>query len=83
MKKDRVAKDSHFRFLFSPSSGYTDHPLTSMRAVIAKRLCQSKSTSPHGYATMECNIDALNRIRADFAKAGTAPEALLTRPLCI
>ena len=56
--------------LFSPSSGYTDHPLTSMRAVIAKRLCQSKSTSPHGYATLECNVDNLNKIRADFANAG-------------
>ena len=44
--------------------------MTSMRAVIAKRLCQSKSTSPHGYATLECNVDNLNRIRADFANAG-------------
>ena len=34
-----------------PRSGYTDIPLTSMRAVIAKRLSQSKSTSPHGYST--------------------------------
>ena len=34
-----------------PRFGYTDIPLTSMRTVIAKRLSQSKSTSPHGYST--------------------------------
>jgi pyruvate dehydrogenase E2 component (dihydrolipoamide acetyltransferase) len=49
-----------------PRSGYTDTPLTSMRTVIAKRLSQSKSTSPHGYATAEANIDGLNAIRNDF-----------------
>ncbi len=52
-----------------PRSGYTDTPLTSMRSVIAKRLAQSKSTSPHGYATAECNIDALNGIRKDFMES--------------
>ena len=45
------------------TGAYTDIPLTSMRAVIAKRLSQSKSTSPHGYSTAECNIDAINAIR--------------------
>ena len=49
-----------------PGSSYTDIPLTSMRTVIAKRLSDSKSTSPHGYSTCECNIDALNAIRNDF-----------------
>jgi len=53
-----------------PSAGYTDIPLTSMRSVIAKRLSESKSTSPHGYSTAECNIDALNAIRKDFKNAG-------------
>jgi len=49
---------------------YTDIPLTSMRSVIAKRLSQSKSTSPHGYSTAECNIDAINAIRKDFKANG-------------
>ena len=49
---------------------YTDIPLTSMRTVIAKRLSQSKSTSPHGYSTAECNIDAINVIRQDFKGNG-------------
>ena len=48
----------------------TDIPLTSMRAVIAKRLLQSKQTSPHGHATAEANIDAISLIRKDFAAAG-------------
>ena len=52
-----------------PRAGYTDVPLTSMRSVIAKRLSQSKNTSPHGYATAECNIDALNAIRKDFKES--------------
>merc|ERR1719273_844566 len=53
-----------------PRSGYTDIPLTSMRAVIAKRLRESKSTSPHGYSTAECNIDGLNAIRNEFKSNG-------------
>ena len=38
--------------------------------LIAKRLSQSKSTSPHGYSTAECNIDAINAIRQDFKANG-------------
>ena len=49
---------------------YTDIPLTTMRSVIAKRLVQSKQNSPHGYATAECNINALHKIRNDFLMAG-------------
>jgi len=49
---------------------FTDIPLTSMRSVIAKRLLQSKQTSPHGHATAEANIDAITQIRKDFANAG-------------
>lgn len=56
--------------LSRPRSGYTDIPLTSMRAVIAKRLRESKSTSPHGYSTAECNIDRLNAIRNEFKSNG-------------
>lgn len=54
----------------SSTLGYTDIPLTSMRSVIAKRLCQSKTTSPHGYSTAECNIDLLNAIRKDYKDLG-------------
>ena len=52
------------------NESYIDIPLTSMRSVIAKRLSQSKSTSPHGYSTVECNIDAINAIRNDLKAVG-------------
>ena len=54
----------------STGTTYTDIPLTSMRSVIASRLLQSKQASPHGYATAECNIDALGKIRDDFLAGG-------------
>ena len=41
-----------------------------MRATIAKRLTQSKQTSPHGYATAATNIEALLRLRKAFAQRG-------------
>ena len=53
-----------------PATGYTDIPLSTMRSVIAKRLVQSKQGSPHGYATAECNIDAISKIRSDFMASG-------------
>ena len=49
-----------------PGAGYTDVPLTTMRSVIAKRLLQSKQTSPHGHSTAECKMDAISQIRADY-----------------
>jgi pyruvate dehydrogenase E2 component (dihydrolipoamide acetyltransferase) len=41
-----------------------------MRAVIAKRLTESKQNSPHGHATISTNADAILRLRKDFASAG-------------
>jgi pyruvate dehydrogenase complex dihydrolipoamide acetyltransferase long form len=54
----------------APTTGYTDHPLSSMRSVIAQRLTQSKQTSPHGYVTAAANIDAVLRLRKDFERRG-------------
>ena len=42
-------------------SGYTDHPLSSIRSVIAQRLTASKQTSPHGHATAASDIGAVIR----------------------
>ena len=53
-----------------PWVGYTDHPLTSMRSVIAKRLTDSKQTSPHGHATAAADIAAITQLRKDFAARG-------------
>src|SRR3546814_2461298 len=37
-----------------------------MRKVIARRLTESKQTVPHFYLTMDCNLDALLRLRAEL-----------------
>jgi pyruvate dehydrogenase E2 component (dihydrolipoamide acetyltransferase) len=45
---------------------YTAVPLTAMRRVIARRLTESKQTIPHFYLTIDCEIDRLMRLRAEF-----------------
>ena len=45
---------------------YTERPLNAMRRVIARRLTESKQTVPHFYLTIDCEIDALLRIRAEL-----------------
>ena len=41
-----------------------------MRKVIARRLTESKQQVPHFYLTIDCEIDALLKLRADLnAKA--------------
>jgi pyruvate dehydrogenase E2 component (dihydrolipoamide acetyltransferase) len=45
---------------------YSERPLTAMRRVIARRLTESKQTVPHFYLTMDCEIDALLKIRAEL-----------------
>lgn len=41
-----------------------------MRAVIAKRLTDSKQTSPHGHATAAANLGPVMLIRKDYAARG-------------
>lgn len=36
---------------------YEDIPVTNMRAVIAKRLLESKTQLPHYYVTVQCQVD--------------------------
>lgn len=45
------------------SSGHTDMPHTSMRRTIAKRLAESKATVPHTYASTNCVVDNLLKLR--------------------
>lgn len=47
---------------------YTDVPNSNMRKVIAKRLTESKTTVPHMYTAMECNIDDLLSFRSSLKK---------------
>jgi pyruvate dehydrogenase E2 component (dihydrolipoamide acetyltransferase) len=41
-------------------------PLNAMRRVIAERMAHSKSTVPHFYETVDCEIDELLKIRAQL-----------------
>ena len=47
-------------------SGYAEIPLTNMRKVIAKRLTESKQQVPHFYLNVDCDIDALLKLRSQI-----------------
>ncbi len=47
-------------------------PHSSMRKIIAQRLTEAKSTIPHFYLTLDCELDALLALRAQINAA--APE---------
>lgn len=40
--------------------------LSAMRKVIARRLTESKQSVPHFYLTMDCNLDALLKLRGEL-----------------
>ncbi|MEW5727384.1 MAG: pyruvate dehydrogenase complex dihydrolipoamide acetyltransferase, partial [Pseudomonadota bacterium] len=48
---------------FEPA--YEELPNSSMRKVIARRLTEAKQTVPHFYLTIDCDIDALLKLRAE------------------
>ncbi len=47
-------------------SGYEDKPNSGMRKTIAKRLLESKTTVPHYYLTIECNVDQILKARVSL-----------------
>lgn len=52
----------------TPGASFVDIPVTNMRAVIAKRLLQSKQTIPHYYLTAEVRVDNLMKTRVKLNK---------------
>ncbi len=48
------------------SAPHTPVPNSTIRKVIARRLAESKQTIPHFYVTMDFEIDALLKLRADL-----------------
>ncbi|MFN7011038.1 MAG: pyruvate dehydrogenase complex dihydrolipoamide acetyltransferase [Allorhizobium sp.] len=54
--------------LFEPGS-YELVPHDGMRKTIAKRLVESKQTIPHFYVTVDCELDALLKLRAQLNDA--------------
>jgi len=59
LSKERVAA-------LAGNPPYTERPLNAMRRVIARRLTESKQTVPHFYLTIDCELDALLKIRGEL-----------------
>ncbi len=59
--------------LFEPGS-YELVPHDNMRKTIARRLVEAKSTIPHFYLTLDCEIDALLALRAQLNAAAPDEE---------
>jgi pyruvate dehydrogenase E2 component (dihydrolipoamide acetyltransferase) len=49
---------------------YTEIPNNNIKKITAKRLLESKTTVPHFYLTIDCNIDQLLAVRETLNKAG-------------
>jgi pyruvate dehydrogenase E2 component (dihydrolipoamide acetyltransferase) len=54
--------DDIVRKLFEPGS-FEEIPHDSMRKTIARRLVEAKTTIPHFYLTVDCELDALLKLR--------------------
>jgi pyruvate dehydrogenase E2 component (dihydrolipoamide acetyltransferase) len=63
---------------FYAIDSYEEVPHDSMRKAIARRLTESIQTVPHFYLDIDCEIDALLRLREDFNAA--APKGADGRP---
>jgi pyruvate dehydrogenase E2 component (dihydrolipoamide acetyltransferase) len=48
---------------------FTEVPHTTMRRVVARRMAEAKATIPHFYETIDCEIDALLRMRKEINEA--------------
>jgi pyruvate dehydrogenase E2 component (dihydrolipoamide acetyltransferase) len=51
------------------NAAYTEVPHTAMRRIVAKRMAEAKATIPHFYETVDCEIDALLRMRKEINEA--------------
>ncbi|XP_029290491.1 pyruvate dehydrogenase protein X component, mitochondrial [Cottoperca gobio] len=47
---------------------FTEIPASNIRRVIAQRLTQSKTTIPHAYASVDCDMAAVMHLRKNLAK---------------
>lgn len=47
---------------------FSEIPATNIRRVIAQRLTESKTTIPHAYASIDCDMAAVMKLRKDLAK---------------
>ncbi|EHA98297.1 Pyruvate dehydrogenase protein X component, mitochondrial [Heterocephalus glaber] len=47
---------------------FTEIPASNIRRLIAKRLTESKSAIPHAYATVNCDVRAVLKVRQDLVR---------------
>ncbi len=57
-----TAPDATIKKMFEPGS-YTEAPHDNMRKTIARRLVEAKTTIPHFYLSVDCDLDALLALR--------------------
>jgi len=65
--------DETIKKLFEPGS-FTEIPHDNMRKTIARRLTEAKSTIPHFYLSIDCELDALVALREQINKAAPAKD---------
>ncbi|MGP0059714.1 MAG: pyruvate dehydrogenase complex dihydrolipoamide acetyltransferase, partial [Beijerinckiaceae bacterium] len=70
--------DDAVKKLFVPGS-FTEVPHDSMRKIIARRLVEAKQTIPHLYLSIDCELDALLKLREEVNRA--APRDKDANPL--
>lgn len=58
-------------------------PITNMRRVIARRLVEAKTTIPHFYLSVDCEIDALLALRAQINEGRDKAERISVNDLVI
>ncbi|XP_004436917.1 PREDICTED: pyruvate dehydrogenase protein X component, mitochondrial [Ceratotherium simum simum] len=72
-----MARPSHPRPMIPPVSTpgqpnvvgtFTEIPASNIRRVIAKRLTESKSTIPHAYMTVDCDLGAVLKVRQNLVR---------------
>lgn len=65
-KADVVASSAHSVSDLFRAGSYDLIPHSNMRRTIARRLVEAKTTVPHFYLSIDCNIDALLRLRSQL-----------------
>ncbi|WP_332684788.1 pyruvate dehydrogenase complex dihydrolipoamide acetyltransferase [Bosea sp. (in: a-proteobacteria)] len=74
--------DEAVKKLFAPGS-YEEIPHDGMRKTIARRLTEAKQTIPHFYVTLDCELDALLKLRAELNAAAPEKDGKLAYKLSV
>lgn len=72
VSSSQPASSTYTTSVLPPIDGeeYIDIPNTGMRKTIAKRLTESKTTIPHSYVTIDCNMGNVSKLRKQLAGDG-------------